>query len=191
METRSLNHIFLLTITGLLIFSFASASYAQRKGEKHAHVKRRTTVVRLPGEHQRIVVHNHSYYFHQGVFYRKGPRGYVITLAPIGARIRFLPRGYITLHFGAIPYFYYYGTYYRYYPEEKVYVVVENPRQNNPEYQSATDILYMTYGRTLEGVFLGGTQSTIQFETKEGIQEIPVAEVISISFAPPVDDNNE
>jgi len=71
---------------------------------------------------------------------RVAPRRPVVQILParhvyvrpvIGARVRVLPAGYVRVYFGGQPYFHYLGTYYRYCPVERVYVVVEKPQESN------------------------------------------------------------
>ncbi|MEJ2637233.1 MAG: DUF6515 family protein [Calditrichia bacterium] len=141
------NRAFLFIIAGLIIFSLNSEIFAQKRVVKRAPRRHGKAIVKLPQNHTRIVVNKRPYYFHHGVFYRKGSHGYAIVRAPLGARIRALPFGYISLRIGELPFFYYYGTYYRYLPREKVYVVVENPeRSSNGNY--AADRIYLVDGTT-------------------------------------------
>ena len=82
-------------------------------------------VVSLPAKHRRIVVGRQKYFFHHGVFYRKGPGGYVVVRAPMGAIVARIPVGFLTFVVGDMTYFYYGGIYYRQVPSG--YVAVESP----------------------------------------------------------------
>lgn len=160
---------------------------AQRRGgqKRVTVVRRRTEVTRLPRENTRIVVAGKPYFYSRGVFYRSGRKGFVTIAAPLGARIRVLPVGYITVRVGAIPYYYYYGTYYQFDAAATVYTVVSPPAGATTQPMSTLDRMELVDGRTLEGTYVGGTKSTVQFEVDGAIQEIPVEQVISIVFAPP------
>ena len=100
--------------------------------------------------------------------------------APIGARIGVLPRGYVKVRLGPLTYFHHYGTYYRYDPVKKVYIVVEKPAE--VEEELVLDRVTMVDGTTIDGIYMGGTQSTIQFEVDGEIEEIEVEEIASIKF---------
>jgi len=54
-----------------------------------------------------------DYYFHNGLYYQGAPSGFAVVAAPFGLRIRVLPLGYRRVMFGAVPHYYYMGTYYR------------------------------------------------------------------------------
>ena len=150
-------------------------------------VRHRVEVTRLPRERTRVVVGDREFFYARGVFYRTGSKGFVTVAAPLGARIRVLPIGYLTVRIGAVPYYYYYGTYYRFDPAAKVYTVVNPPAGVNPPPVNTLDKMELVDGRTLEGTYVGGTKSTVQFEVDGAIQEIPVEQIISIVFAPPGD----
>jgi hypothetical protein len=176
---------------GLLVSLVAIAVLIQ-PGETIAQrrvtvVRHRVEVTRLPRERTRVVVGGREFFYVRGVFYRTGPKGFVTVAAPLGARIRVLPVGYVTVRIGAVPYYYYYGTYYRFDPAAKVYTVVNPPAGANPLPISTLDKMELVDGRMLEGTYVGGTRSTVQFEVDGAIQEIPVEQIISIVFAPPGD----
>jgi len=177
----------LLLFIGAALLVQPGETIAQRRGsQKRVTVMRhRTEVARLPRERTRVVVGGKEFFYARGVFYRSGPRGYVTIAAPLGARIKVLPVGYITVRIGAVPYFYYYGTYYEFDPVAKVYTVVSPPAGANPPPVSTLDKMELVDGRTLEGTFVGGTKSTVQFEVDGAIQEIPIEQIISVVFAPP------
>ena len=155
---------------------------AQRRVTVTRH---RAEVARLPRERTRVVVAGKEFFYSRGVFYRSGPKGYVTVAAPLGARIRVLPVGYVTIRIGAIPYYYYYGAYYQFDPVAKVYTVVGPPAGTTAQPVSTLDKIELVDGRTLQGTFVGGTNTTVQFEVDGAIQEIPIEQIISIVFAPP------
>ena len=180
-------------LLGAVLLSLPMETFAQRrvkpspKKVKIVAPKRRAPkVVKLPADHKTIVVGGINYYHHRGVFYKKGPAGYVVVRAPIGARIKTLPSGHVTLHIGARPYYYYYGTYYVHHPDEDVYVVVDAPTEGENSYEGVFDRITLVDGSIIEGLYLGGTANTVQFEIAGEIMESSVAEVISVTFAPPI-----
>jgi len=178
--------LLLLLLGGVLLVQ-PGETIAQRRGSERrvTVVRHRAEVTRLPRERTRIVVGGREFFYARGVFYRSGPRGFVTVAAPLGARIRVLPVGYVTIRVGAIPYYHYYGTYYQFDPVAKVYTVVSPPAGTTDQPVSTLDRLELVDGRTLEGTFVGGTKSTVQFEVDGAVQEIPIEQIISVVFAPP------
>lgn len=93
-----------------------------------------TTVEARPGSHggHFPIGHAHSilfgsliYFFLEGIFYREVPTGYIVTPAPIGARIPVLPPAAALVTIGGKPYYTYSGIYYQRMKEG--YVVVQQP----------------------------------------------------------------
>ncbi|OHE79405.1 MAG: hypothetical protein A3G75_01570, partial [Verrucomicrobia bacterium RIFCSPLOWO2_12_FULL_64_8] len=80
---------------------------------------------RLPHGYVRVDVGRDPYYYHRGVFYRQGPRGYVVTRAPRGAIVRELPSRYVRFYVGGTFYYRYSDVYYTTCPDG--YVVVDPP----------------------------------------------------------------
>lgn len=105
--------------------------------------------------------------------------------APLHARIKHIPAASVKVVISGTTYYRYYGTYYRYVPESDIYIV-EEPDVDRP----VSDIVQLVDGSTTEGIYLGGTQSVIQLETDDGIEEIPIEQIISIDFAPMTEDEN-
>ena len=67
----------------------------------------------LPREHSVVRVGRERFLYHHGVFYRPGRNGaYVVVRPPVGARVAYLPPGYISFGYGPRRYFYYGATYY-------------------------------------------------------------------------------
>ncbi len=52
------------------------------------------------------------YYYHRGVYYRSGPRGYVVVRAPRGVIVRTLPPSYVRIRYGDRLYYRYQDVYY-------------------------------------------------------------------------------
>lgn len=74
-----------------------------------------------------------NYFYHNGLFFRRGGHGFIIVAPPIGAIVPILPFGYISFTFGpGINYYCSDGVYYRHVPEG--YVVV--PENEFQEYKS-------------------------------------------------------
>src|SRR3954453_23918064 len=88
----------------------ASDALAQDHAPHHGQLRRPAPggeVRVLPGGHETIRVGRSYYHYHDGVFYRPiGPDRFRIVGAPIGARIRTLPFGYVTCNLGPRRYFY-------------------------------------------------------------------------------------
>jgi hypothetical protein len=175
----------LVILLGALFIALPTEALAKRKVKVKAPKRPPAKVVKLPAGHKRIVVGGIPYFYHHGVFYKEGPKGYIVAKAPVKARITVLPAGYVTVHVGKVPYYYYYGTYYVYDPDEKVYIVTEPPDEAEAVEVLALDKITLADGTTLEGIYMGGTKNIVQFEVEEKIQDILVEEIISITFAPP------
>lgn len=103
---------------------------------------------------------------------------------PFGARLPFLPYGFWSFRIGPALYFYGGGVYYQYVPSERMYVVVPRPNQAPAAPSGDDDILYLTNGQTLSGVFVGANADSIHFQVKDSVQTVPITEVKSINFAP-------
>lgn len=98
-----------------------------RHKHDHYYPKRGAVVKRLPPKH-RVVKYRHSdYYFSGGVWFRPSGSRFVVTMAPIGMIVPFLPYSYTTLWVGGVPYYYAAETYYVWAPEYRAYRVVGPP----------------------------------------------------------------
>lgn len=82
----------------------------------------------LPPAHTRIVIGADIFFYWDGIFFSTRNGGYVVVSAPIGARVRYLPRGYVSFYIGPTRYFYVNTTYYVWDLPTREYVVVEKPR---------------------------------------------------------------
>ncbi len=147
----------------------------RKKTEVRREPKR---IVALPRGHTRMLVGGNEFFYHGGVFYRHTPSGYFVIPGPVGARIRVLPQPAVRVRIGSSLFFTYYGTYYRYEPRERVYIVVAPPKE------TVQDAMVMTNGLTLIGQYLGGDEYTIDFQIGADITEIPIENIVSITFAP-------
>ncbi len=81
--------------------------------------------VPLPRGYMEVVVGREHFYSHRGVFYRRGPHGFVVVQAPRGAILRQLPPHCARVYVNQVVYYRYGGVYYRAVPQG--YVVVDPP----------------------------------------------------------------
>lgn len=81
--------------------------------------------VPFPRGYAEVHVGRDRYYYHRGVFYRPGPRGYYVVRAPRGAFVRVLPPHYARVYIGPSVYYRYGDVYYQDY--RGGYVVVDPP----------------------------------------------------------------
>ncbi|MCI5106747.1 MAG: DUF6515 family protein [Pseudomonadales bacterium] len=58
------------------------------------------TVTRLPVGHLRLEHRGQAYFYHDGLFYQRQGRGFVVVRPVAGMRISKLPRGYTTVRTG-------------------------------------------------------------------------------------------
>lgn len=178
MREKILTRKLFIVLLGIFLLSQSTQTFTQ---DKRVVRKPKLKVVKLPSGYKNVVVHGKNYHYHKGVFYKKSRAGFVAVRSPIGARIGMLPMGYLTVRTGGVMYYHYYDTYYRYDPVHKVYIVIEKPEE---VHSSTMDEIALVNGDILEGLYLGGTRSTVQIEIDREIMEIPVEEIISITFAP-------
>ena len=75
-----------------------------------------------------IVNKGTKYHYHSGFFYKHIGSKYKIVKAPIGIRVRTLPKGRIHFVHGTRKYFYYYGTYYVKSDYDVDYIIVSPPK---------------------------------------------------------------
>ena len=81
-----------------------------RRPPSTARLGRRRTM--LPPHYRTVVVRGSDYYYSDGVFYHRGPSGYVVVVAPVGAVVATRPKGYVTIPVTDNYYYYYNGAYY-------------------------------------------------------------------------------
>jgi hypothetical protein len=149
------------TLVGGLVPSPAEADRRRKEKRHHdvrhghdRHYHSRGHKVRvLPHAHRRIVVRRNPYFYHRGVFYRPHGPDFVVVAAPIGAVVRVLPRGYVTLYLGSFPYYYANYTYYSWDREVSGYRVVEEPADADSGTAVPTDLfVYPKAGQNEEQV---------------------------------------
>ena len=137
-------------------------------------------VTALPAAPRTVVVGGKRHFYASGIFYEKHPRGYVIVRAPIGARVGVLPPGHLRVVLGGTVYFNYYGTYYQLDPARGDYVVVTPLRAASGD----EDVVLLVDGETMAGRLLASDGDTIDFLVDGEVYEVPLADVVSITFAP-------
>lgn len=105
----------------------------------HLHVKRRHyaplpyyrrpgyVITRLPSLSLTIAVGGLVYFYHDHLFYRHYPHGYVVVAPPIGALVPTLPMGYVVIHRYGRYYYVYENSYYIWDDDVVAYRVVEPP----------------------------------------------------------------
>jgi hypothetical protein len=189
-QYKNLDKLAFFTMIIFLSFLFLAETNAQVRRGHHESGRRRTVrVEHLPSHYETIVVHKKNYFYHNGFFYNRGPGGYILIGAPIGARLRFLPAGYTIVKFGGLSYYYLNGAYYNYIPSENVYVVVNRPGNAPNAPSSNLDQVKLYDGSTIEGIFQSGTDSTVTIKVNNEMREIPINNIISITFAQSIPDN--
>jgi len=94
----------------------------------------------LPRGHISVNIGSRPYFYHQGVYYRSEPRGYVVVGAPLGARVRSLPAGYISFGIGTRRYFHVNTTYYLWDDRNRDYVVVKKPKDADQALANGTEV---------------------------------------------------
>lgn len=188
---KNINKIVFLIGIVFLSFLFLSEANAQvRRGHRVVGRSRVVRVEHLPNHYETVVVRKNTYFYHNGFFFKRGPRGYAIIKPPIGARIRVLPLGYTIVKFGGLSYYYLNGAYYNYIPSENVYVVIEKPADASAAPTNDLDQVKLYDGSTVEGIFQSGTDSTITIKVNDEIREIPINNIISITFAKSIPEDN-
>lgn len=180
---RSLQIVFIVaavTVISSLLPGKALAQRMRTAPERFAP----PPMMSFPGNRMRVMIGNRPYFFHNGYFYRPWRGRYYLYRPPFGARLRFIPYGLWSFWIGPALYYYGGGVYYQYIPGENAYVVVPKPQQAPTPANSDEDILYMTNGKTVSGVFMGATPDSIRMQVKDSLQTVPITEIKSINFAP-------
>lgn len=83
----------------------------------------------IPRNHVVVPYRDTRYYFHGGVWYRPDGIRFIVVAPPIGLTVSLLPPYYTTVWIGGSPYYYADGVYYAWRPVQRVYEVVEAPRE--------------------------------------------------------------
>jgi Family of unknown function (DUF6515) len=120
--------------TAFACLGTSAGAWAQDRQPHHGQLKKSAPpppgreLRTLPGGHEAVRVGRTDYRYRDGVFYRPRPAGgFVVVGAPIGARIRHLPLGYLSFSIGPRRYFYWNYAYYLWDPRFEEYVVVAQP----------------------------------------------------------------
>lgn len=113
-------------LRSVLLIALGAASFATVPAQAKTHVDVNVGIgAPIPRGYAEVRVGPDRYYYHRGVYYRPGPRGYTVVRAPRGAFIRVLPPHYTRIYVGGV-YYYRYGDVY-YQPYRDGYVVVDAP----------------------------------------------------------------
>jgi Family of unknown function (DUF6515) len=100
--------------------------YDSRYGHNHYYPPRGYAVGALPRGYVTVSYRGGPYYYHSGIWYRRGPSGFLVVRPAIGLFVPVLPGFYTTLWWGGVPYYYADDVYYRYRPG-RGYEVVDAP----------------------------------------------------------------
>jgi hypothetical protein len=111
-----------ICIVGLSVPGAWGVAVPSARGESHGGV---SIGYRSPQGFAEISVGRERYYTRRGVFYRRGPRGYVVVRAPRGAVVRVLPPVYTRIYAGGAWYYRSGNVYYSAVPGG--YAVVDAP----------------------------------------------------------------
>ena len=188
------NFAFILILSVILSFAFLTETNAQ---VIRGHIGIGIGInapVRVVHEHHNytsVVVGSRRYYYDAGTFYVKARGGYNVVAAPIGARIRVLPVGFVSVRAGGMNYYYFNGVYYSYIPDQACYVVVEKPANADNVATLKWDQVKLYDGSIVEGLFQGATDSKITIKVGDQNRDINISDIISITFAPTVNDDQQ
>lgn len=100
--------------------------YDTRYGHNRYYPPRGYAVRALPRGYVTVVHRGGPYYYHSGIWYRRGGTGFVVVRPAVGLWVPVLPSFYTRVWWGSVPYYYADDVYYRYYPG-RGYQVVEAP----------------------------------------------------------------
>lgn len=96
-------------------------------GHTHYYPRVCHAVRALPRGYVTVSYRTGPYYYHSGVWYRRGGTGFVVVRPAIGLYAPFLPPFYSTIWYGGIPYYYADDVYYRWRPDRRYYEVTAPP----------------------------------------------------------------
>jgi hypothetical protein len=102
-----------------------------RFGHNRYYPPRGHAVRALPRGYVTVNSRGGPFFFGGGVWYRRGPSGFVVTRPSIGLFVPVLPSFYTTLWWSGVPYYYADNVYYRYYDGRGYQVVA--PPSGDPE----------------------------------------------------------
>jgi hypothetical protein len=192
--------VLVLIFTSVFLLSVETS--AQNRQRNRERVQQRTVIRNVPRHvtvrpvrpmqnYARVSVAGRNYFYRDGGFYRRDRLGYHTIVAPFGARVGFLPAGYVMFNIGPLAYYYYNGIYYNYLPDQNVYVVVQKPANVDNPANLKQDQIKLYDGSILNGVFQGATDSTVTLRMNDQDRVINIGDIISIKFAPSISDGTE
>ena len=79
--------------------------YDSRYGHNHYYPPRGYAVGVLPRGYVTVGYRGNPYYYHSGIWYRRGPSGFLVVRPAIGLYVPVLPSFYTTLWWGGVPYY--------------------------------------------------------------------------------------
>ena len=79
----------------------------------------------IPPYSVRFYIDGYNYYDSDGIYYKQENNKYRVVPAPIGHKVKVLPKGSLEFSLDGIKYYYYFGTYYT--PQDGKYEVVQPP----------------------------------------------------------------
>ncbi len=127
MERRMNNLRSVILAAALILAALPAHSYAQEVIVEHHYRHNKKIIEVLPSGYREIVYGGRHFYFREGVFYERGPKGYAIVEAPVGAAVTVMPAGFKIVRIRRARYYFLHGVYYKFLPARKVYVVVRRP----------------------------------------------------------------
>ncbi|HEY6242218.1 MAG TPA: DUF6515 family protein [Burkholderiales bacterium] len=87
-------------------------AFDQRFNHNHYYPQFGYAVHALPRGHVALTFRGEPFFFHSGVWYRRGGPGFVVVRPPIGIIVPILLPAYSTVVVGSVPYYYANDTYY-------------------------------------------------------------------------------
>lgn len=93
----------------------------------HHHYRPGYRVKRLPSRHHHFVHSNRDYYYFGGSFFNRHHSGFEVVVPPLGARVPYLPPGYVMFNLGHRRYYYANYVYYLWDEHDRDYIVVREP----------------------------------------------------------------
>jgi hypothetical protein len=99
--------------------------FDHRFNHNHYYPQFGYSVPALPAGHVALTFRGNPFFFHSGVWYRRGGAGFVVVRPPVGIIVPVLPPAYSTVVVGSVPYYYANDAYYEQAPGG--YAVVAAP----------------------------------------------------------------
>ena len=121
--------LYFLTITILLSGCVVHPKHQHRHGAVKTTkavivAQPASIVVKIPSASPRISWKGHYYYMHQGLFYKRQRRGFVLVQPPVGFTLKRLPAQYAKIVRNGRQHFHYKNIYFRWSEKIDSYVVV-------------------------------------------------------------------